>query len=377
MRGRILVIDYKTPTPDQDSGSASLFSLLQILSRAGFAVTFAPTNLAKAGRYTQALEDLGIEAISAPDFGSIESVVETIGPRSDVLLLCRPTIAGPLLKLARRVAPAAKILFRPVDLHFVRMKREAMLTGLQDQHDSAKAMYAIELGVIMKADATIVVSQYEYDLLRQFVPDAAVHQIPIMREPPASFSRPGFDTRTENRHGILFIGGYEHPPNVDAAQWLARDIWPKVPATGIADPLILVGSKMPEEITALASDSIEVRGYVPDLAQLFATCRMSIAPLRYGGGVKGKIVTSLSYGVPVVATSVAAEGMGLRRDQDILVADEPDAIVEEIRRLCDDPALWRRLSANGLQAFQEKFSLAAGADRFLAVVDGLLASAAP
>jgi len=257
------------------------------------------------------------------------------------------------------------------------MKREAMLTGLQDQHDSAKAMYAIELGVIMKADATIVVSQYEYDLLRQFVPDAAVHQIPIMREPPASFSRPGFDTRTENRHGILFIGGYEHPPNVDAAQWLARDIWPKVPATGIADPLILVGSKMPEEITALASDSIEVRGYVPDLAQLFATCRMSIAPLRYGGGVKGKIVTSLSYGVPVVATSVAAEGMGLRRDQDILVADEPDAIVEEIRRLCDDPALWRRLSANGLQAFQEKFSLAAGADRFLAVVDGLLASAAP
>jgi len=374
MRGRILAIDYKTPTPDLDSGSASLFALLQILSRAGFAVTFAPTNLAKAGHYTQDLEAMGIATISAPGFASMEAVIETIGPRSDVLLLCRAMVARPVMDLARRFAPAAKILFRPVDLHFVRMKREAMLTGREDQQAAARTMFAVERSVILKADATIVVSAYELGLLQQFLPGVAVHHIPIMREPPSVSPS---QSLAEDRRGILFIGGYEHPPNVDAAQWLARDIWPKVPATGIADPLILVGSKMPEEITALASDSIEVRGYVPDLAQLFATCRMSIAPLRYGGGVKGKIVTSLSFGVPVVATSVAAEGMGLRRDQDILVADTPDAIVEQIRRLHDDPALWRQLSANGLQAFQEKFSLAAGADRFLAVVDGLLASAAP
>jgi glycosyltransferase involved in cell wall biosynthesis len=378
MRGRILVVDHKTPTPDQDSGSASMFSLLQILARAGFAVTFAPCDLAKAGRYTRALEALGIETLSSHDFASMMAVIEAIGPRSDLLLLCRGTIAIYFVDLARRVAPAAKILFRPVDLHFVRMKREAVLTGREDQHDLAKAMLDIELDVILKADATIVVSNYELALLRKFLPGAAVHQIPIMREPPGTPpSRPVLDARPEDRRGIVFIGGFEHPPNADAVLWFVRDIWPRLLSTGFPDPLILVGSKMPEEIRALASDTIEVRGYVADLAPVFAACRLSVAPLRFGGGVKGKIVTSLSHGVPVVATSVAAEGMGLRREQDILVADTPDGTVEQIRRLYDDPTLWRRLSSNGLRAFQETFSLDAGAGKFLAVVDGLIGSKEP
>jgi glycosyltransferase involved in cell wall biosynthesis len=108
---------------------------------------------------------------------------------------------------------------------------------------------------------------------------------------------------------------------------------------------------------------------------LFASCRLSIAPLRYGGGVKGKIVSSLSYGVPVVATSIAAEGMGLRHDHDVLIGDEPDTMADAIVRLYGDPALWRRLSRNGYETFVRTFSERASAKKIVRVFDDLVAAA--
>jgi len=398
MRGRILVVDHRTPMPDQDSGSASAFSYLKILSRSGLVVTFAPFNLAKAGRYTQALDDLGIKTLSAPEWPSMDAVIETLGPRSDILLLYRAPFAAQLFDLARRAAPAAKILFHPVDLHFLRMQREAALTGDGDRAESAHAMRAIELDLIARADVTIVVSAHEFCLLRELLPEAALHQIPILRETPSSCSEPArhrlcrrffthgpgrlgrwLDRRGqsfEKRRDLLFIGSYEHPPNVDAVLWFVREVWPAIQSRGFAHRFIIAGSKPPDEIAALASDKIAVIGHVGDLGTLFAACRLSVAPLRYGGGIKGKIVTSLSYGLPVVATSIAAEGMGLSHEQDILLADAADAMADQIMRLYDDPDLWQRLSSNGCQAFQDKFSLTAGAGKVLAVLEGLLASAA-
>ena len=158
-------------------------------------------------------------------------------------------------------------------------------------------------------------------------------------------------------------------------RWFVSEVWPILQSRRFPRRFIIAGSKVLDDIAALASDKIEVRGYVGDLAPLFASCRLSIAPLRYGAGVKGKIVTSLSYGVPVVATSIAAEGAGLRRDETILIADTPNAMADEIKRLYDDDHLWQRLSANGYQVFQDKFSLTAGTQKVLAVVDGLVASA--
>jgi glycosyltransferase involved in cell wall biosynthesis len=130
---------------------------------------------------------------------------------------------------------------------------------------------------------------------------------------------------------------------------------------------------MPESIARLASDSIEARGYVEALGPFYDACRLSVAPLRYGAGIKGKIVSSLSYGVPVVASSIAAEGMGLKHGEHILVADTPEAFADETLRLYTDDELWRRLSDNGARAFTERFSLEAGAPKLLAVMDGLLA----
>jgi O-antigen biosynthesis protein len=394
MRGRILVVDHATPTPDQDSGSASTFAYLRILARSGFRVTFVPANLSNAGRYTEALKELGIDTPTAPEWTSLNAVVETFGPRSDALLLYRAPTAIRVFDLARRVAPAAKIVFHPVDLHFLRMQREAELTKDRAAADSAEAMRAIELGLVAQADAAIVVSAHERILLRELVPGAVVHQIPILRETPQPPRRPGWRRLFHKfakrqlgapaaqfsggkqgfaaRRDFLFIGGYSHTPNIDAVLWFVREVWPRIRAKGFPDRFIIVGSNVPGEIAALASDSIEVRGHVPDLASVFNGCRLSIAPLRYGAGIKGKVVSSLSYGVPVVATSIAVEGMGLQHEENVLVAEDPDEMADQILRLYTDAELWLRLSSNGYQAFQATFSEASsGAEKVLTVFDGL------
>ena len=313
------------------------------------------------------------KTLSSPEWASIEAVIEAVAPRSDLLLLYRAPVAMHVFNLARRVAPSAKILFHAVDLHFLRMQREAALSSMQAQADAASSMRAIELDLIVRADGSIVVSKYELQLLRELVPTAVVHQIPILREkPPRS---PGPAPNLQQRGDFLFIGGYEHLPNVDAVRWFVSEVWPIIQSRSFARRFIIAGSKVPDDIAALASEKIEVRGYVEDLAPLFASCRLSVAPLRYGAGMKGKIVTSLSYGVPVVATSIAAEGADLRHNETILIADTPTAMADQIMRLYDNAHLWQRLSANGYKTFQDKFSLTAGAPQVLAVVDGLVASA--
>jgi len=382
MRGRVLVIDHRVPTPDQDSGSASAFAYLQILAGAGFDVTFAPANLTGAGRYSRALRRLGIRTLAAPFWSSLEQVIQHVAPRCDVLLLYRGAVASQVFDVARSVAPAAKIVFHPVDVHFLRMERQAALTGAPADAAAAQAMRGIELDLMRRADATIVVSTHELAILRELVPGATVHRIPILREPPAPRRRwlqwPGSRVATSEpqdpggRRDVLFIGGYEHLPNVDAVLWFVREVWPLIRARGGAQRFVIAGANVPAEIAALAADDIEVRGYVPELAPLFGACRLSVAPLRYGGGIKGKIVSSLSYGVPVVASSIAAEGMELQHEESILVADTPHDIADQVIRLGRDDALWRRLSRNGHQAFLDRFSLAAGAPRVLAVFDGLV-----
>ncbi|MET0221906.1 MAG: glycosyltransferase, partial [Tardiphaga sp.] len=262
MRGRLLIIDHRTPRPDEDSGSASAFSYLTILARAGFDVTFAPNDLVDDGRYTTALQALGVATLAAPDWTSIADVIAAHAPSADVVLLYRAPVAAGLFDLVRRAAPLTKILFHPVDLHFMRMQRQATLHHDPDLMAQADALRAVELGLFDKADASIVVSAHEFELLHDLLPSAAIHRIPILREAPLRAPRTG------SRAGVVFIGGYDHTPNVDAVKWFVREVWPILRSRGFAHRFIIAGSHVPMEIAAHAADDIEVRGYVEDLGAL-------------------------------------------------------------------------------------------------------------
>lgn len=352
LKGRILVIDALTPAPDKDSGSADLYNFFKIFLDLGFHVTFIPKNLLYCGKHTDSLNRLGVECIHKPVFKSLTKAIKYHASLSNFVLIYRASIAASLVDIVRKHAPQAKLLFDVVDLHYLRKKREAGISKSPVKFFAAKRMQKIELDVIRKVDATILLSTYEIKLVRKLIPGANLFHIPVAREIQGPSNFPW-----EKRRDIVFIGSYKHPPNVDAVFFFTCEVWPILRSSGFAGRFIIAGSDMPAKISSLAADDIIIRGYVPDLLELFGSCRYSVAPLRYGAGMKGKVISSLSYGVPCIATSIAVEGTGLIAGEHIIVEDDPRKLAGIIQQVYDDQSVWERLSEAGLNYCIENCSI--------------------
>ncbi len=365
-RARMLIIDACTPTPDQDSGSVDMVNYLRILIDLGYRITFIPeSNLLHYGRYTDALQAMGVECIYHPYIRSVKSFLSDRGGELDAVMLVRGPTAFSHIDAVRANCPNAKIIFNTVDLHYLRERRRAELETGRPESAEARRHRQMELHVIDRADATIVISPVERDLLEVEAPGAQVHVIPLLREIPGR--GPGF----RQRAGIVFVGGFRHPPNVDAVIWFCREIWPLIRARLPELELSIVGSHMVPEVDALAGQGIRVLGFVEDLDPIFGAARLSVAPLRYGAGQKGKVVTSLGYGVPCVLTTVAAEGLGLAEHEGTVRADGPAEIAAAVVELYGDPERWERLSDGGLASVEREFSVASNRSRIGDLLRGL------
>jgi GT2 family glycosyltransferase len=351
VRRRVLVIDACTPMPDQDSGSLRMYNLLRLLLEDGAAVSFFNEDRAYHAGYAEALQNLGVEMLFHPWLSDVPGFFRERGGEFDLVILSRHYVAERFLPLVRDHAPQAKLWFDTVDLHYLRERRAAQLNDDPAGLKAAAHTQAQECALMQRCDITLVVSAVEQQLLAVDCPSARVeilsniHDIPGRSQGPAA------------RRDICFVGGFQHPPNVDAVLWFAHEVWPLIRAKAPELVLHLIGSRTPPEIAGLASAHIHVHGFVADLEPFMAGCRLSVAPLRYGAGVKGKVNMSMSYGLPVVATSVALEGMFLESGIDALIADTPVAFADAVLQLCGDDALWSRLSDASLANVQRHFSL--------------------
>lgn len=354
VRVRALVVDARVLCPDQDSGSMRMQNLLLILQELGFHVTFVPANLQSVSPYTQRMQDLGIECLHHPYFPSIEHFFETRAPEFDLVILSRAAIANAVLPFCREYIPNTPVIFDTVDLHFLREQREAVF--YQDEVKSRKAVEreALELKLIAESDAAIVVSPVERAVLKRKLP---AQHVAIVSNIHAA--RQGAVPSFESRRDFLFIGGFEHTPNVDAMLWFCGEILPLVLKKLPAAKFHIIGSKMPDTVRSFASDHVITHGYVADVTPFFDSCLLSVAPLRWGAGVKGKINQSMSFGVPVVSTSIGAEGMYLAHEKNFLLADNPADFAQQIIRLHRDPQLWGTLSEKSLENITTHFSIAA------------------
>ena len=340
---RVLVIDHCTPTPNQDAGSLVTFNLLLLLREMDFQVTFIPeSNFLFMPQYTTALQRDGIEVLYAPYYTSVEQHLRDCDDRYNLVFLFRPFVAEKYMKAVRELCPKAKVLFHTVDLHFLRMTREAGLNGDQSTTKAAAEMKQLEVAAMQASDASIVVSTAELELLRPELPDTKLHVFPLIMDVPGT-SKP-FNERKD----IVFVGGYQHTPNVDAVQYFVSEIMPLLRQRLPGVHFYAVGSMVPAEIQALAAEDVIITGFVEDLNPLLDKMRVSVAPLRYGAGIKGKIGSAMAVGLPVVATPLAAEGMSLTDGENILVADGAEAFADAIVRLYQDETLWNRISRSGL-----------------------------
>ena len=353
----ILIIDHHLPMPDRDSGSLRMFQILKILHRLGHRVTFLPDNLADMPPYTCELQKRGIQVVHHPYVKRVRDYLISHGPMLDVVVLSRCDFARKHIADVRLHAPQSRIIFDTVDLHYLREQREAQLTQDPDVHRKAQERQLLEDYLIREADETWVVSPIEQQMLQENWPHKSIQLVSNIVDVT------GPVTPFALRRDWLFIGGFQHRPNIDAVLFFVEEIYPLVRDRLPDTKFYIIGDKAPPEIVALASDRIIVAGLQRNVRSFFDSVRLSVAPLRFGAGIKGKINQSMAFGVPVVATSIAVEGMNLADHEHVLVADEPQDFARALIELYESEELWKRLSQNGISKTQELYSTDAAREK--------------
>lgn len=345
----ILVIDSYVPLYDRESGCVRLLNILKLLLNLGYSVIFFPDNGYPEQPYTSVLQQLGIEVIyGTPQRYNLEEKLIKYLPLIDGVWLCRPELCDKYMDLIR-LKTKAPIIYDTIDLHFLRLKRQKdyLDPSYQNTSWSWETYQKLELNYANQAEATVVVTEDEKQVLSS-LGVKNVWVIPNIHEEISLSEKVAFDWRS----GLVFIGSYNHPPNIDAVKWLCLEIMPLVWASRPDITVNLLGSNLKDEVKELASDKVIVTGYVPEVEPYFQKSRVFVAPLRFGAGMKGKIGQSLSLGLPTITTKIGAEGMGLIDHQDVLIADTAEEFAQAVIELYDHRELWQKLADNSLETIK-------------------------
>lgn len=353
---RILFVDWRLPEPDQDSGSCRIHAILEIAVSLGLRVDFIADCENQDEKYRDSLLHLGIHVIEGRRQGVRH--LQRFGLHYRQCFVCRPEPASFYFPLIRCFCPEAQLIYDTVDLHYSRFYRGSRLGGLADServlqlglHQQYKSA---ETFLVRSADCVAVVTELERrEVLATIAPESPVVVLPNIHQLPPKSSLPAWQPRQD----ILFVGGFDHAPNVDAVHYFCEQILPLLLPRLPDITLHIVGSNMPAEILRLKGPHVNPIGYVEDLREMFDRVRVFVAPLRYGAGLKGKVGQSMSYGVPVVGTSVAFEGFGIVDQQQGMIANEPDEFANAVIRAYSEPDLWQSLSTQAWELIEQRFS---------------------
>lgn len=358
--GRVLVVDQWILTPDRDSGSVRMLAILKLLRDLGHGVTFMSASDESRPHHAEDIRRLGIEVVQGDIAARAHLAAE--GHRYRFVVLSRPEVCHRFLPFVRAHAFHAAVIYDTVDLHWVRLRRAADLSGDPGLQEEWKRFRVIERLCARSADLVLAITPEERETLRAECPSARIEVLPnIHRCVPSS--RPWGE-----RDGLLFVGSYDHAPNVDAVEWFVGEILPRVRRAIPGVVLRVVGSNPPPRLAALASPAVEVVGWVPDLDPSLERARLFVAPLRWGAGMKGKVGQAMSHGLPLVTTSIGAEGTSLVDGEHALVADDADSFAAAVVRLYQDELLWTRLAQGSVSHIQQHFSEEATRTRLAALL---------
>ena len=349
----ILIVDHYIPQPDRDAGSRTIWQFIRMFIRRGFSVKFWPENLHNDPAYAPLLQQNGVEVVYGAEYHQgFEQWMQQHVAEIDAVLLSRPHIAVNFIGVVRKFS-SAPLLYYGHDVHYLRIEDQLRMQPadklLRAECDRARKL---EHEVWKLVDAVYYPSVSETLHVRAWLDEHApkVHSHTI-----AAYAFDDFpehpDANLANRHDLVFVAGFAHPPNVDAAEWFVREVLPLVRRRRPQIHLDLVGSNPSDEVKALHGDGVTVTGFVTDeeLAARYANARVVVAPLRFGGGMKGKVIEAMRFGVPCVTTSAGVQGLE-QTGGFLAAADTAEDFAERVLHLLDDDAAWRRNSAAG-QAF--------------------------
>lgn len=356
-RGRnakvLLMVDHYVPQYDKDAGSRTVFQYLKLFAESGYHVKFIGDNFFPHQPYTQVLQQMGVEVLYGNWYAkNWKEWLRENGSCIEYAFLNRPHISVKYIDEVRKYTKAF-IAYYGHDLHFLREYREYELTGDKGHLQDSVEWKEKELALMRKADIAYYPSVVEEQEIHRIAPEVNVKAIPAYLFADV----PDADYSASSRQDVMFIGGFGHRPNVDAVVWLAKEIMPRLNTSLPGLVVHILGSNPPKEVTDLQTENLRIEGFVTDerLEQYYRECRMAIVPLRYGAGIKGKVVEAMRYGMPVLTTSVGAEGM-IGAEGILAVEDTPEDFAARFVSLYKDHAALERVSRQEVAYIRENYS---------------------
>lgn len=365
----VLIIDHNVPTIDKDAGSRTITNFVDSLLSLDYSVKFMVPNLYPEYHYTKLLQQKGVEVLHGDSFVYLKHEWEGYFSNNinkfDAIILSRSSICTPYIKYLKRHNYPGKMIYYGHDLGFLRTEQEIKMGGKKGLEKLLQKTKADEDYMYSNADAALVISHEELAYLKKYV-DTPLHYIP-----PYFFEIQQTTKPFNSRKGILFVGGFQHPPNQDAIRWFVENMYESLEKEGIY--LTIAGSEMPQFVLDYKKKypSLTILPDVPilQLEELYANAKIAIVPLTVGAGVKGKVIEAMAKGVPIVGTDKAFEG--LYKTEDFLYKDinDPLAFIAEIMRIYNNAEFWEQLSVFGKAYVSQYFNKAIMKDTLQKIIE--------
>ena len=349
----ILIVDHYVPTFDMDAGSKTVYAYIKLFVSQGYNVKFIGDNFYQSEPYTTVLQQLGVEVLYGPYYAKRwQEWIKDNSKFFDYIFLNRPHISIKYIDFVKKNTNA-KVIYYGHDLAFLRLAREAEITGEKRLLNESKQWKETELSLMRKADMTYYPSEIEINVIHDCDKKINAKVIPAYLFDDVTKSNYSADDRKD----LMFIGGFAHRPNIDAVEWMAKEIMPllrkKLPGVKIH----IIGSMMPDSFKNYEKDDFVLEGRLSDeeLENFYKKSRMVIVPLRYGAGIKGKVIEAMKNGVPVITTSCGAEGI-TNSSKALLVVNEPKDIVNAIASTYNDVDKLKKLSSEEIKYIKKYYS---------------------
>jgi glycosyltransferase involved in cell wall biosynthesis len=345
--GRILFVEQSLPANDRDAGGLFIWQLIELLIAEGRQVSIYASDCQSSEREAGRLTDLGAEVLR-PARGLIGWLRDNEANVAAVIV-ARPEVARLFSRRIRRTT-RARLLYYDQDLHFLRERRRFETTGDPFALKESRRLERIERAVMRRSDAVLTPSPAEIAEIARIAPGTPAFAVTPFIEGPTPNSFEGV------RHGVAMLGNYSHEPNVDGARWLVNEIMPIVWRSMPEVTVRIVGEDRESRLSGMASEQVEVLGRVDELRAAFSGSRVSAIPLRFGAGLKGKVLASVEAGVPVVTTTVGNEGIDLIHGRDAVVADTASSFAEAIVALHADSRRADEMAVSAARDVGARFS---------------------
>jgi len=374
----LLVIGYVWPEPNSSAAGSRMLQLIRAFQQAGCEIVYASP--AEHSDHAPDLAALNIRAERIElNSKSFDDFIAALTPQ--LVMFDRFMMEEQFGWRVEKFCPQAVRILDTEDLHSLRHARHAMLKAdpqhipLQPTAELAYSELAIrEIAAILRCDLTLIISEFEMQwLAEQFqVPSSQLLYLPFMEEVTEQADLPRFNQRQH----FISIGNFRHEPNWDAVRYLKEQIWPLIRQQLPQSELHVYGAYPPKKATQLHNEKqgFLVKGWAPDAYKVMSSARVLLAPLRFGAGLKGKLIDAAQCGTPAVTTSIGAEGMYNTESPCALIADQEIVIAQQAVDLYQDEMLWQTLSDHSRQLIAQRFDYRSHTPRLISVIQHLQAN---